>query len=372
MNLEELALGRRPRGASAALFAALALLAGCSSSSGAGGSDGGAGVAESGASEDGGGGTDASTGDASGPVSGEAGASEGGGAADAGNADRACADYVAAFCGRYKACSNYWFLRQYGDDATCQARNLIGCAGQFAARGTTWTPAGLEACVAAIPTASCQELIMLNRLPAACTPAPGTLAMGESCAVDAQCQGQVCLFGGFGSCGTCQTVSPVNSICVDSSECAAGTVCAGSSSPGSCTTYAAEGGSCNGVPCAPWLLCQNGVCGKPEGVGGTCSSDPNALDPCDNFGGILCDSTMMKCVAPVPDPTNQSCAGGSICSASYSCATDGSCIPPIKEGDDCAVLSGPSCLAPSRCDNGICTLPDPARCSATSQDAGHD
>ena len=362
----------RSRGSAGFLLVACAFAAGCSSASGKGAPDHGdaAAVESGGGSEarDG----QAPTAEAGSATSHDAGPGEGGGPADGGNAGQACTDYVTAFCSRYETCSPYWFGRQYGDDATCRARNLIGCAGQFTANGATWTSAGLEACAASIPTAKCEDLILLGRLPPSCTPSPGTLADGAGCAFDSQCAGRVCLFGDFGSCGACATISPAGAICVDSTECASGMVCAGSSSPGACTPYVLEGGSCSDAPCAPWLSCQNGTCGKPEQVGGACSSNPDAFDPCDTFAGILCDNVSMMCIAPVVDTTNQSCADHSICAASYVCTTSGGCAPPIKEGDDCAVLSGPACLPPSRCDNGLCTLPDPVRCSSTSLDGGRD
>jgi hypothetical protein len=356
------------------LLAGCVLAMGCSSSGSAapGGNDAGSLDAASGADGGGGGAGDGATGsDATGAPS-DSGSNEGGSGLDGGSATQACSDYVSAYCSRYKACSSYWFGRQYGDDATCRARISIGCTNQFTAPGVTWTPAGLEGCAGAMPTADCHALIMLDGLPSACTPTPGTLPSGSGCATSAQCAGQVCVFGSFGSCGTCQDITPDGGVCFTSDQCGAGALCYGSSSPGNCTPFALENGSCNGAPCAPWLVCNgSGVCAKPEGLDGGCSSDPNAFDPCDTFAGVLCDNDTMMCAARTPDLTNQSCAGNSVCSASYLCTTSGGCTPPIKEGDFCSILSGPDCLAPSRCDNGLCTLPDPVACSAP-KDAGTD
>lgn len=372
--MERQRMSRRSKGISAVLFAVSALGAACSSSSDgaapdhleAGTHDGSGGTGGAG----GGGGTALPDGSAGGDARASDGApsTEGGGdtGVSAGNATQACTDYVAAYCDRYKACSSFYFERVYGDDATCRARNLIGCADQFTAKGTTFTPNGLAACATALPTAKCDEFIMLGRVPAACTPPAGTLPMGQSCAYDAQCAGGVCTFGSFGSCGSCSAKQQSGSTCFSAAECADGSLCLGNGgSSGNCTKYSIEGGNCDMyTPCAPWLTCKGGMCAKPQPVSSACGQNPDSPDPCDRLNGIVCDPLNMECVQLTVDTTNQDCSARTAnCAASYDCDVDGTCYPPIKEGDDCQVLSGPSCLPPSRCDNGTCALPKAATCS---------
>src|SRR4051812_9407778 len=103
------------------------------------------------------------------------------------SADQACADLAQARCAKRDGCtSGVGITRNYGDMATCLAREKLACTDALAADRTGNSPDLVEKCVAAYPTFSCADFAD-NRPPADCAPA-GAGPDGAACAFNGQCQ----------------------------------------------------------------------------------------------------------------------------------------------------------------------------------------
>src|SRR5262245_1265570 len=111
---------------------------------------------------------------------------------DAGvSVDQACADYVAAYCGKLSQCAGPLFIPLFGDVATCSSRLQVVCPATFAAPGTSATSAQMEVCAQAMNAASCDVLYQRESVPA-CEAMPGMVIDGMACGDDAQCMSTYC------------------------------------------------------------------------------------------------------------------------------------------------------------------------------------
>lgn len=273
----------------------------------------------------------------------------------------ACVAYAKALCAKQKSCNAFQYQLAWGEDATCEARRQLGCTDRFSEPGVTMKPEGLDACAKAVGDAACGDF-MLDVLPAACTLA-GTLDKGAACAHDEQCATAYCKKGSFGACGACGDREKEGGSCSVGLDCTPGLVCASQT----CRAPAAAGASCSSfTPCAPGLVCKNGVCGKGSPAGASCGETPDEPDPCDRTNGVVCSALLMSCVQAKVVPTGGTCNPyQDVCASGGDCdgfGANGTCLPPLKEGDDCQVTSGPDCLAPSVCDLGKCVVPSAAAC----------
>ncbi len=309
------------------------------------------------------------------------GSSDGGGTAGP-TADQACADTASAHCARRDACTdNAWAVRNYGDLATCEARQVLGCVLSLGASGTGGTPTRVESCAAALPGVSCDDLFS-GALPDVCLPATGTLAEGLACAFSAQCQTTFCKVAPGALCGTCGAVPKEGDPCADAADCGArGLACSGTLQ--TCYTPGASGGACGkDHPCGHALSCVgatatvDGTCDVAATTAGT-TCDPNrkTAPDCDASSGLGCDAATLKCIAATYVANGQACdnkllqcPGGGRCVFASGAAT-GTCHIAATEGEPCDTSAGPPCLSPARCvwadaagTAGTCRLPDPVSC----------
>ncbi len=298
------------------------------------------------------------------------GSSSGGGI----TAMQACADYAKASCTQGNSCSPFTTEVDFGDEATCEQRQILGCTPLLGIHGSSLTPAAIEACAQAITGETCVQFLD-NHQPAACA-FTGTLAEGATCGAGSQCESGYCSLAKGSSCGTCATRT---SKCTTDGDCPSDQLCSG----GACVTPVAPPGMCdNGAHiCIRTLVCLGeqqadsglGGCGTAGGVGAACD-DPT---DCQGGAGIVCNTASGMCVAAQKATTGQSCGvvNGAlvVCTGGAFCANlmkvddaglpvEGTCHPPAADGAPCG--SGVNCTLPAVCSpkTFTCTLPDPGSC----------
>ncbi len=360
------------------------LLAGClvacgnssttSTGAGGGGSTGthstSTGTASTGHGGSGGsGGSGSSTGTASTSGTGGSGPSE----------TKACNDIAMARCNRLQECSGGALITsRYGDMATCVSRIELSCKNGIDAVDTNASPAGSEACAAAIPNESCTDYVD-NNPAAACQPVAGTRAAGAVCGYSAQCASAFCDVPKTSACGTCAAKPADGAACTGNADCGFNQVCTKTST---CLTYVPEDGSCSGDgQCEFGLTCVGAVTTTTPPTNGTCQAQHTmmgeACDPsrktgtdCNRSMGLYCNSTSKTCQAITFATDGQPC--GTVNGAAVVCQGGGLCVittPPMgtcsaaaADGAACSDTAGPPCLSPSRCVNGTCVQTDGAAC----------
>jgi hypothetical protein len=289
-------------------------------------------------------------------------------------ATQACAAYAKASCTQASTCTPFTVAANFGDEATCETRQALGCMSQFGIHGSSLTPANLDACAQAVMGETCVQFLD-NHQPAACN-TQGTLAAGAACGTGTQCESGYCKLTAGTQCGTCATRT---SKCTTDSDCPADQLC----SAGNCVTPVAPPGMCdNGAHiCVRTLVCLGeqaadsglGGCGMAGVVGDACQ---DATD-CQGGNGIVCDIATQMCVAAQKATTGQSCGvvngalvvctGGDFCSNLMKVndagpPVEGTCHPPASDGAPCG--TGVNCTLPATCNpkTFTCTLPDPGSC----------
>ncbi len=322
-------------------------------------SNGGAGASSAGASAAGTSG--ASAGAAGSSASGGMPAASGAAGSGAGGSSpvtAACTAYANARCTHYRDCLGVSFGLAYASLADCVAVTSQYCPLEVGAPGTSRSVAQLTACAEATVPQTCAE--WLSAAPAACV-LPGTQVEGASCEYNSQCASTYCAQTGGAWCGKCQARSTLGQECaIGVSSCAFGLVCAAHV----CATPKAEEQACaSSAECRADLRCSAGLCGKPQAVGAVCdSNNPScALDSV-----CLVTGSSATCVKPsfvsvgatCDSTTPKFCNGPSHClDSSGMGSNDGTCTANAAPGASCAVLG---CLAPARCLNDVCVLPQKA------------
>jgi hypothetical protein len=288
---------------------------------------------------------------------------------------QACADYAKASCTQANTCAPFSLTVSFGDEATCEQRQALGCTPLLGIHGSSLTPAALDACAQAIMGETCLQYLD-NHQPAACN-FQGTLAAGAACGAGSQCESGYCKLASGSSCGTCATQT---SKCTVDGDCASDTFCY----EGPCVTPASPPTMCNNnAPniCVRTLVCLGeqeadsglGACGMPGMVGAACQDDGD----CAGGIGIVCDIAQQMCVAAQKATAGQSCGvvNGALvyCTGGAACANlmkvndagvpvEGTCHPSAADGAPCG--TGVNCTLPATCSpkTFTCTLPNPGSC----------
>lgn len=278
-----------------------------------------------------------------------------------GDAQAACARRATAYCARLASCYPTEARALFGNVPTCEATIAIACTPTLLARGSTTTPADVDACAAAIPGAACEALFGGNDPPDACKTKRGTLTDGATCGFGAQCASARCAIGG--ACGQCAAPAGADEACTDTFDCAYGLVCA----DGACAAPRGMNEACNARrPCKLPLICDMGNCAAPLPLGEPCR---RADDTCDRTAALYCTPYSECDVATFA--TRGACgpiAGGgfAICAAGTACWRGGTgvmeCVPLAPFGAACDDRAGPGCLAPATCVNHVCVVKTEASC----------
>ncbi len=276
------------------------------------------------------------------------------------DADRACADWANHYCNRLESCAPLSVQIAYGDVARCIERSKPVCASALGAIGTGQSPDRVESCAQSYDSASCDEVVVAKP-PLACE-VPGLLPNGAPCGDDSQCSGPkgYCRMANDATCGTCAVLGPPGAGCYGDRDCEHGLVCYFT-----CMAPVALGAECDGMrrQCPATLVCLNYACHLPSPAGAPC--DPRG-DACDRDRGLFCDPQTRSCSPYTLAEVGAPCGAGMACRAG-SCATNPStqkatCVANAADGAACDATSGPSCMAPARCVDGKCKVPDATRC----------
>lgn len=200
-----------------------------------------------------------------------------------------------------------------------------------------YRPEGLDRCLADVRALGCE--VRSRRLPASCTMViAGTVALGEECVIDAECEGDAfCDKGSEASCPSrCTARGGEGAECRDSDDdqCKDGLVCPSqrdSSQPPitECAKLGEAGNDCGGSAgaCMPGLLCVNLL-----GTGMKCwpVDDVQILDE-----GDTCT------------PGEEQCRQGLVCESRTQ--TSGQCAPKVGAGESCRPAQPSQCPVTQYC-----------------------
>jgi hypothetical protein len=282
------------------------------------------------------------------------------GASGSGSADEACTDWASHYCSRLEYCAPLSAEIAYGDVARCIARNKLVCFSALSANGSGETPNSLKTCAQAYDSAGCEDVVVAKP-PESCRVA-GSLRTGDSCGDDSQCSGAngYCRMNSDQTCGTCSELGASGAGCESARDCAYGLVCYFT-----CMLPVAPGGSCDGMTrqCPETLVCFNYTCKSPGQPGAPC--DPRA-DDCDRDHALFCDPQARVCSHYAVAEVGAPCGPGTICKAA-NCVYSGegqqsTCVANAIDGASCNPVAGPFCMAPARCVDGVCKVPDASMC----------
>jgi hypothetical protein len=294
---------------------------------------------------------------------GGAGPSGGGGVgspAESPDVVQACGGYAGALCGRLEACSPSELQINYGDRATCAARQALGCREAAAATGSMVTAAMLGACTTQLGTAACDAFFYGTV--AACA-FKGVRDDGYGCASDWQCRSGLCRRVLDQNCGACAPPLPEGGTCADESDCAANLECSDSAV---CKSPSGAGMPCSEAqPCRVGTYCQNGSCAEQVAQAGAACQEASA---CSGQKGLFCNTGARMCAAFKVARSGEACgaeAGGAICGASSECRPRDDrfvCSMVARDGETCGT-EGASCLLPAACIAGTCRIPRGLDCN---------
>jgi hypothetical protein len=309
-------------------------------------------------------------------------------------ADQACADIATARCDQRSMCSSLAgasgpgasLIRNYGDVATCVARETMACKNGLAAPQTGNSPSKVEKCVGEYASFTCQDFFD-NNPPADCF-VTGGRANGAACAFNGQCSSGYCQGTKASICGTCAAAPSAGADCADST-CWHNQTCVSSSM--TCETVVSMNGTCDSShPCDNGLNCV----GDTSTTTGTCqtagmatgASCGGTLPGCDGTLGLYCAGTAgsKTCAAltfvgngqacgAMADGTRVACIAGDCYTATGTAGTNemGTCKALVDAPAACDRQLGPGCLAPARCivtgtgTAGTCVVPTADMCPAT-------
>jgi hypothetical protein len=291
----------------------------------------GAGASSTGGAGSGGGATTTSTGGAGG----------GGGAAPRGSVQDYCAPLAELLCARASTCGCSAVTPSGTfDESGCVAAFTSECAEAYAS-----VEAGIDAGVARVDAGRVAEcLALVSTSTPTCEAPRGAITLGLCPA----------WFTGDDALGAPCTFP----ICGDG---------AGFCDQGTCVPRPGSGDACDGLECAPGLLCLDGQCGAPGAASDACATDDacapplrcvagacaalgGAGDACDDDAGcsvgLVCGTAGCEPAAPPP------CASDVACGNLSSCVTIPRCATPASAGGACTVDEG--CAPGNWCDAGQC------------------
>jgi hypothetical protein len=291
------------------------------------------------------------------------------------SSDQAATDLASAYCNKINMCAPVEIKIAFGTVDACITAAKKSTAVDIAAPMTSFTPDRAEACVSAANAASCAD-ILAGINPADCAPKPGTIAVGAACGNDSQCVSAFCSVPAGKTCGQCATAPAAGAACVNS-RCPQEFVCISGDTAASntCVKPATAGQACSATqPCAGALACYQQKCVSGGEAGADCDPAGMTAPPCSFLSGAACDASTKKCAeltlaAPggacgVVNSKFVLCQAGNYCKTAGSTAFMGTCAPQAAEGGGCDTdpAKGPSCLAPAKCDTGVCKVANPANC----------
>jgi hypothetical protein len=285
--------------------------------------------------------------------------------------EQACTMLGETECAKRDSCSNGANIkRAFGDMSTCVARATLLCTDALHAPGTGNSPALVQKCITDYGTLACNDFFD-GKLPASCTPA-GSVATGQRCGFNGQCQTAFCGNLKNAVCGVCAPTPAPGDSCV-TSACDHGQTCVDSTM--TCQENGILNSACGGgQPCGSSFLCVTPVSSVGDGGSdGTCqhaisvmgAACGGTMPGCDGSLGLYCGGTSgaQTCMTTAFAPDGQPCGGLSStsftqclagsCFSSTGAITGGkmtgTCKADVTEGAACDSVLGPFCQMPSRC-----------------------
>ncbi|MDB4983384.1 MAG: hypothetical protein JWM82_4136 [Myxococcales bacterium] len=276
--------------------------------------------------------------------------------------DVACAD-VSKYCQKYNECAPLLLKIIYGSLDACSARLKLSCKDGFSAPKSGLTAANIAACSAALPAASCSDVVY--RKVAACQ-YKGTTDNGGACGTGEQCKSGYCAQG-TNACGVCADLLKAGNTCDEDSACEPGLIC---SDDGHCVLPSAGGTACStNQPCTYGYYCSPGnTCAVATNDPGGACNDPGS---CNGFLSLFCSAGSCKSIIFANAGSTCGAVGsdlvycsGSDCNNPDATATTGVCAARAKDGEVCGdtTANGRSCQTPALCVSGHCKLPSSAAC----------
>jgi hypothetical protein len=281
------------------------------------------------------------------------------------------------------------FLEFFGGAPTSTELAAICDAtlGGFVEDGTVLLPtrAELDACLAAVDTATC-DTFNLNNVPECDDLLVGTIALGEDCETNDQCVGDAyCDESGSGTCGQCTPQKADDASCEDDNECLNNRCSIEEDMVrGTCRSFGFVGDSCLvNDDCSGRLSC-NSVsmqCTAEQvwNIGDTCATFE---DDCGfPFSDMYCAAgSTDQCTAYLN--VGDTCTGGAgICQLfAYEWCDEqgtGRCIAPTTRNalQSCGIETGEKCADGLLCSvpfggGGVCVDPVPgSTCDSTDPDS---
>jgi hypothetical protein len=297
-------------------------------------------------------------------------------------------------CARKFECMPYAAeTRAFGDDvADCTQQETGYQTRSLTAPGASPSYAGIQACIAQMKTASCQDYLDSTvgldptAMPACSTPTPGSLANGAGCAYSRQCASNFCN-SPEGQCGNCAPLVAMGGACNGTTEvCILGLGC--SSATKTCVPHGGRGTTCSAdYDCFINLVCDpttQACTDYPDTAGATCIPKGDACS-FRQGAGLACNTQTDMCETPSQGLGGSNCGYGQanggmlVCDVGFVCngATDGFsgvCVsghasPP---GEKCAFVpekalaipppDGPPCEAEALCIGDVCKIDSPTTC----------
>lgn len=270
------------------------------------------------------------------------------GPADAGSDSaiiKACNDFGFAYCTRLQACSGTTLELRFKDFTTCQTIYSSQCKGSGTVPSTGSTPAGEEACVAAIPNWTCTDFLVSRNSPPACTVAAGQLPIGATCSNRQQCQSAYCGVPNGAACGACQPPVTIGDSCA-TTPCQEGLTCEGTT----CVEQSELGSACNAnQPCIDGLTCVAGIC--VQGIATLNAACVFNGAGCNSFDGLSCNVQLGTCQTTALVQPGGAC--GTVGNQATACIS-GSCLRGVCVGNigyqqPCELDGGAACISATHC-----------------------
>ena|GEM_PF-5133034 len=275
------------------------------------------------------------------------------------NAEAICANQ-SALCTKLNECAPLVLKGIYGTLEVCKDRQKISCVDAINAPASGLTSTTVNACLAALPAATCEDLIY--RKVSACD-IKGTRPNGGACGTDAQCLSGHCTQNNA-ACGVCAAHVNAGASCVEADDCEPGLDC----SAERCVVPGAAGTICSDTQvCKYGLYCLNGSCVNTNTTAGAnCADSPFS---CNILKGIYCNLAVGKCATLGFVGPGEPC--GLVASKFVFCSA-GDCIYPSVDADEgiCGSYAGDGatcgdttgCMEPAICIAGRCKLPSSSAC----------
>lgn len=172
----------------------------------------------------------------------------------------------------------------------------------------------------------------------------GTLAEGDSCGFDRECESNNCVVAPCamacctGACGPAQPLPDIGEPCT--------ALCAGDAYCGldsTCHAPLPQGAACSDEPCARGLYCK----GRTATTSGACTPYPHLGEPCETVCAEVNAVCLGTCVAA--GVLGDACVSDAQCSSYYTC-TAGQCALMPTRGMPCTRTCGDE----SWCNSDVC------------------